>query len=54
MKKDFARILISREEIAEKIKEVAAQITEDYKGESVLFVCILRVVFTFIPTSLVR
>ena len=42
MKKDFARILISREEIAEKIKEVAAQITEDYKGESVLFVCILK------------
>ena len=42
MKKDFAKVLISREEIAAKIKEVAAQITEDYKGESVLFVCILK------------
>ena len=42
MKKDFARLLISREEIAENIKEVAAQTTEDYKGESVLFVCILK------------
>jgi hypoxanthine phosphoribosyltransferase len=42
MKKDFAKILISREEIAEKIKEVAAKITEDYKGEHVLFVGILK------------
>ena len=42
MKKDFARILISKEEIAEKIKEVAAQITADYQGQSVLFVCILK------------
>ena len=42
MKKDFARVLLSREEIAEKIKEVAARITEDYNGESVLFVGILK------------
>ena len=42
MKKDFAKILISREEIAQKIKEVAAQITADYNGEHVLFVCILK------------
>ena len=42
MKKDFARVLLSREEIAEKIKEVAALITEDYNGESVLFVGILK------------
>ena len=42
MKKDFAKVLITKEEIAEKIKEVAARITEDYKGESVLFVCILK------------
>ena len=40
--KDFARVLLSREEIAEKIKEVAARITEDYNGESVLFVGILK------------
>ena len=43
MKKDFAKILISREEIATRIKEVAAQITEDYRGEEpVLFVGILK------------
>lgn len=42
MKKDFAKVLISHEEIAEKIKEIAAKITADYNGESPLFVCILK------------
>ena len=42
MKKDFAKVLITKEEIAAKVKAVAARITEDYKGESVLFVCILK------------
>ena len=42
MKKDFSKVLITKEEIAAKVKEVAARITEDYKGESVLFVCILK------------
>ena len=42
MKKDFAKVLITKEEITAKVKEVAARITEDYKGESVLFVCILK------------
>lgn len=42
MKKDFARVLISETEIKEKIKEIAAKITSDYAGESVLFVCILK------------
>ncbi|MGM9631951.1 MAG: hypoxanthine phosphoribosyltransferase [Eubacteriales bacterium] len=42
MKKDFARVLISRDEISAKIKEVAKKITEDYDGEPVLFVCILK------------
>ncbi len=42
MKKDFAKVLISENEIRAKIKEVATRITEDYKGESVLFVGILK------------
>ncbi len=42
MKKDFAKVLISESEIQAKIKEVAAQITADYNGESVLFVGILK------------
>ena len=42
MKKDFAKVLITKEEIDVRIKEVADQITADYNGESVLFVCILK------------
>ncbi len=42
MKKDFERVLISENEIAARIKEVAAQITADYAGQEVLFVCILK------------
>lgn len=42
MKKDFAKVLISEEELQTRIKEVAAQITADYNGEPVLFVGILK------------
>lgn len=45
MKKDLtavARILISENEIKEKIKEVANQISADYAGEDVLFIGILK------------
>ena len=39
---DIEKILLTREEIAAKIKELAAQITADYKGEEVVLVCILN------------
>lgn len=42
MKKDFEKILITKEEIAKRIKEVAAQIDRDYEGKSVLLVGILK------------
>lgn len=45
MKKDLskvAKVLISEDELKQKIKEVAAKITDDYKGEEVLFVGILK------------
>lgn len=42
MKKDFERVLISEEEIKARITEVAHQITEDYNGESVLMIGILK------------
>lgn len=42
MKKEFEKILITKEEIAKRIKEVAAQIDKDYKGESVLLIGILK------------
>ena len=37
-----AKILISENELKEKIREVASQISADYKGEEVLFVGILK------------
>ncbi len=42
MKDIFEKVLISEDEIRARTKEVAAQITADYAGEEVLFVCILK------------
>lgn len=39
------RVLISEEEIAEKIKEMGAQITADYAGEDLLMVAVLKGAF---------
>lgn len=39
---ECAKILISENELKEKIKEVGAKISADYKGEEVLFVGILK------------
>ncbi|MBO5774110.1 MAG: hypoxanthine phosphoribosyltransferase [Clostridia bacterium] len=42
MHKDLAKILISKEEIEKRVKEMGEQITRDYEGESVVMVAILR------------
>ncbi len=42
MHSDVQRILLSGEEIAERVTEIAEKITRDYAGESVLMVGILR------------
>lgn len=42
MHRDLEKILISKEEIENRVKEMGAQITQDYQGESVLMVGILR------------
>lgn len=42
MNKDIRKILLTSEEISEKIAEIAAQITSDYEGQEVLMVGILR------------
>ena len=39
---ELAKVMISEEDIKAKIKEVARKITNDYLGEEVLFVCILK------------
>ncbi len=42
MHQDLEKILISKEEIEKRVKEIGAEITRDFKGESVLMVGILR------------
>ena len=40
--KEIAKVLVSREEIAKRVKELAAEINRDYAGKPLLVVCILR------------
>lgn len=47
------RLLISKEEIEEKVKELGAQIRMDYKGKKVVFVCVLKGAVVFY-TDLLR
>ncbi len=35
-------VLLTREEIQEKVKEIANMISDDYKGKEVLLVCVLK------------
>ncbi len=46
--KEFDKVLISKEEIAKRVKELSQQITQDYKGLNPLFICILKgsIIFT--------
>lgn len=39
---DNIRVLISEEEVAKKIKELAAQINKDYEGKEVHLICVLK------------
>lgn len=41
-RKDIEKVLISAEEIQKRTDEIAKQITEDYKGQEVIMICILR------------
>ena len=40
--KDLDRILLTREEIAAKVKELGQRITRDYEGKNPVLVCILK------------
>lgn len=40
--KKISEILISEEQIKERVEEIAKQITEDFKGEPVTLICILK------------
>ena len=39
---DFSEVLISREQLADKVAELGAQISKDYKGESLFLIGILK------------
>ena len=53
MYRDLERILISREEIAAKVRELGRQITLDYAGKSPVMLCVLKGGVVFF-TDLVR
>lgn len=42
MKQDIKEILITSEQLQNKIQELGKQITEDYKGENLVLVCVLK------------
>ncbi len=42
MEKEVSRVLISEEQIRERVKEMGEQISRDYAGENVVLLCILK------------
>lgn len=44
---EVGEVLISEEKIAQKVKEIAKKITDDYKGKEIILVCILKGSYIF-------
>ena len=42
MNKDIDHVLLSREQIAARVTELGARLSEDYEGKDVILVCILK------------
>ena len=42
MKNDIDRVLVSEEELNSRLDELAAKITEDYKGKDLVMICVLK------------
>ena len=53
MYRDQEKILVSREEIAAKIRELGETITRDYAGREPLMVCVLKGAALFFTTAAV-
>ncbi len=51
--KDLEKVLITKDEIAEKVKELGRTITKDYEGKKPVLVCILKGASVFF-TDLIR
>ncbi len=47
MQNDIKQILLTQEQLQEKVKELGKQITEDYKGRTPLVICVLKGAFIF-------
>lgn len=48
MKNDIEQVLISKEEIQEKLKEMGTQISKDYEGKDFLLIGVLKGAFIFL------
>jgi len=44
---DMERILLTEEQLGQKVKELAEQITQDYQGRNPLVICVLKGAFIF-------
>jgi len=53
MDKDILKVLISEDELAQRVKELGAQITEDYKGKNLMILGVLKGCMLFL-SDLVR
>ena len=40
--KDNIKVLVEEKDLQKRVSEIAAQISKDFEGESVLLVCILK------------
>ena len=47
MQNDIKQILLTEEQLQEKVKELGKQITADYKGRTPLVICVLKGAFIF-------
>ncbi len=51
--RDLEKVLLTREEIAKKVREIGRRITEDFRGKKPVFICILKGASVFF-TDLIR
>ena len=47
MQTDIKQVLLSEQQLQDKVKELGKQITEDYKGRNPLVICVLKGAFIF-------
>ncbi|CAJ1317235.1 hypoxanthine phosphoribosyltransferase [Paenibacillus nuruki] len=54
MRNDIEEVLISEEEIQQKILELGAKLSDDYKGRNPLVICVLKGAFVFMADLVKR